>query len=99
MNGPMEEGTMENGKIITCMAKGSILGKTEESMKETTSTIESMALVSIPGKMEDNILVNGKTASNTEKAPIDKQLAKKRRAIGKTEKELNGLTLEISYVQ
>ena len=90
MNGPMEEGMMGSGKIITCMVKEFTPGKMAESMKETTSMIGSMDLVSILGRMEGSILANGKMASNMEKVPIDKQQDKKRKDTGKMEKELNG---------
>ena len=56
-------------------------------MMETTLMIESTDLVSILGKTEDNILDNGKTVNNMEKEPIGKPQAKKRKVIGKMEKE------------
>lgn len=59
MNGLMEGNTMAIGKITTCMAKVSTLGKMGESTMGSTSTIGSTASELTHGKTEDNMLATG----------------------------------------
>jgi hypothetical protein len=98
MNGLMEEGMMENGKITICMERVFIPGKMVGNMKVTILMIENMATEYIHGRMADNTLDNGRMESNTVRVLTDKQLDRKKEAIGKMEKELNGLNLDtIAY--
>ena len=85
-SGPMEENTMANGRIIICMEKVFIHGKTEECIKGIMKTIESTVMEYILGMMESNMRVGGKTESNTEKE-FTERMAVTEEVSGKMEKE------------
>lgn len=87
----MAESSVENGRIITWMAMGSISGTMVGSMKGSINLIRRKALDVIPGLMEGNTLDTGTVASNTELASINYQMKKTELGSGKMEKGSYGL--------
>lgn len=83
MNGLMEGGTKEIGRIITCMEEVSTHGRTAEDMKESITMIESMALALISGKMGASTLGSGRMGSSMERECIDSQTEQKEEGTGK----------------
>lgn len=55
------------GRIITCMARVSILGAMEGSTKENTIWIKSMVMVYTIGPMGESMKGTGQMESNMEK--------------------------------
>jgi len=83
--------TKAPGKTISWMATASTPGfKTAENMKATIKTTKNMVKASTHGLMDVNMMVNGKTESNTAMASTYQKRANKDRASGKTVKEKNG---------
>jgi hypothetical protein len=87
--GLMEENTTGSGRIIICMEKVFIHGKTEECIKGIMKTIESTVMEYILGMMESNMRVGGKMESNMVKAFTEKMAVTEEES-GRMEKESNG---------
>ena len=64
ITGLMEGLILVNGKIIICMGKALILGKTVENMMVNTNLIRSTDSEFITGLMEENMRVIGKTENS-----------------------------------
>jgi dTDP-4-dehydrorhamnose 3,5-epimerase-like enzyme len=91
--GQMEDSTVEPGRIIICMVKVIIPGKTGGNMRVNTLTIKNMDMVFIPGQMAVNIMETGKTESSMEKVNIFFPLEYSVKVFGKTVTDLNGLRI------
>lgn len=90
MCGQMAEGTKENGRITTCMARASIHGKMDVDMRASTLMIESTDLVFILGRMADNTKVTGIMVSSMVKEFTDNHLELSVAANGRTASVLHG---------
>ncbi len=69
-SGLMVDNTLELGRQIICMEKGSTLGKTAGNTKASTSMTRSMAMVCTSGQMAVGMRATGSMASSTETASI-----------------------------
>ena len=69
-DGQTAEFTLENGKIISCMEEGCILGLTAENTKVSILMIKRMDKDAIPGQMASAIMEGGKMENNTEKQSL-----------------------------
>lgn len=67
INGLMVGNTTANGRIIICMAMGSIDGKMVEGMKEISKTIRNTDMVCITGLMVEYMKVIGHLVNSTAK--------------------------------
>ena len=88
----MAESIKDNGKTTTCTGMESTLGRTAECTKATTKMIESMGMESILGTTVNSMKAGGKMANSTEKASTAR-MEETDVAIGKMERELNGLMM------
>lgn len=90
IDGWMEESTMENGQIITCMDMVFILGKTDVSTKVNISKIKSMVREHIPGQMVAPIQVDGNTDVNMVRGHTNCPLEPNVKVFGSKANDLNG---------
>jgi hypothetical protein len=66
--GQMEKFTQDNGFKTTCTGKECSLGQMVVGMRASMSTTKSMASAFTHGPITVNMLVSGRTGSNTDKA-------------------------------
>ena len=77
ISGRMAGSSTGSGKITTCMAVVSTLGKMVEGTKVNILTIGNMDLVHTLGLTADNTLASGQMENSMERAGTNKQMAKK----------------------
>lgn len=94
-SGQMEGVTRESGRTTTCMGEVFIHGKMGGGMKESTCMIRNMGMESISGQMEGHIKVSGRMANKMGRGCIGRITGERRKAFGKGERGLSGLSEDI----
>ena len=78
MSGTMAELMRVSGRTIKWRGKGSLHGLTAGYMRDITKMIRNKALASSPSEMGEFTRVNGKMASSTEEACLERRMFKDR---------------------
>ena len=94
--GMMVVNMKETGKIIIWMDTASILGRMAENMRVSIRRIRSMEMVYTLGLMAVNMMANGRMEGNMEEVNIYQNKDNIGRVFGKTEKEKDGSTEQIT---
>jgi hypothetical protein len=71
ISGLTDAGSKVNGRTTICMAEAFIIGLMVGFMKANILMIRNMAKVFTLGVMADNTVVNGQTASSTDRVSTD----------------------------